>query len=122
MSCKGCEQKRLRDEGARRAYRQRLERAALAHGYELWFRDELNGEHHVLAVPLGPSHGTPEQVAASFRETGLPLPAPPNRARALQRMDRSFNEARIHPKGKRAWRITVPGQMPIELFFLEPTT
>lgn len=73
MSCDDCRKK-----GAlRRDIADRLRAVAQAHGYTLWTRAEGELEIEMLAIPSGPSHGTPQALMEACVGIHRGAPRPP---------------------------------------------
>jgi hypothetical protein len=113
MSCEECDKKGA----AFRSVTMRLEDAAAAHGFELWFKN-TPPRVVVLAVPAGPSHGKPEALFETFKEMGHPgLPQHPGHRAKRLRQDHSVSQAARAPAGQTSFLIdSVP---PIELVFID---
>lgn len=72
MSCTDCNGR------MRRAAIAELTQIASAHGYTLWTRADAD-DFELLAIPSGPSHGTPQALSEALSQIRWGLPRPPRR-------------------------------------------
>lgn len=94
---------------------ERLETAAISHGYELWSRVGI-AHLEVLALPTTLTPGTPEALIDSFKELGQGLPLPPSRARLARLRDqKSVRLSKRNEAGQVSYFID--GAPPFELVF-----
>lgn len=117
MSCDDCLREARGTRGRALAAMGVLERAASAHGWELWYQHGTPGRMRVLAVPAD-SHGSVEDVMAAMRELRLPPGLPITKRRdAMERQRPPMKPARSNT-GRKAFHLDGPMGQAIEIEFL----